>query len=203
MIDAVHRRTIFIVDDDASVRDSLALLLSLRGYATAVFASAEDFLSALGPHWGGVLVVDIRMPGMSGLELQGRIASHPVVLPVIVITGHGDIEAARQALKAKAIDFLEKPFDDSALLAAVERAFEMVDGASRAGTRPRPMTLSAREREVLALVVAGTDNRSIGQLLGISPRTVEVHKARIMGKLGARNLAELLRIAGSEDPPIR
>jgi FixJ family two-component response regulator len=195
----VHRQTVFVVDDDASVRDALSLLLSLRGYATAVFACAEDFLGALASDWRGCVIADIRMPGMSGLDMQLALASHPSQLPVIIVTGHGDVAAARQAFKANAVDFLEKPFDDEHLVQAIESALRGLpmdsSAAGESGTRPRAATLSAREREVMALVVEGLDNRSLGERLGISPRTVEVHKSRVMAKLGARNLAELIRIA--------
>lgn len=196
---SVHRQTVFIVDDDASVRDSLSLLLSLRGYATAVFSCAEDFLRALAPGWRGCVVADIRMPGMSGLDLQAALANHPSQLPFIIITGHGDVPAARRAFKASAVDFLLKPFDHEHLIQAIEKALQSVrtegEAAAAARSRPRASALSSRESEVLALVVDGLDNRSIGERLGISARTVEVHKARVMDKLGARNLAELIRIA--------
>jgi two-component system, LuxR family, response regulator FixJ len=199
MNEVVHRQTVFIVDDDASVRDALSLLLSLRGHATAVFACAEDFLGALAPHWRGVVVADIRMSGMSGLDMQAALVNHPARLPVIIITGHGDVAAARQAFKANAVDFLEKPFDNEHLLQSIESALSGLPvGAGpvdRLGSRPAATTLSAREREVMALVIDGLDNRGIGERLGISPRTVEVHKSRVMAKLGARNLAELIRIA--------
>ena len=191
----MHSRTVFIVDDDAAVRDSLALLLSLRGYPTAVFSCAEDLLRVLDPLWRGCVVVDIRMPGMSGLELQATLAQHPAALPVIIITGHGDIAAARQAFKAAAIDFLEKPFDDDALVQAIERAFGEAAERRDAPAWPMQASLSAREREVMQFVVDGLDNRQIGSLLGISPRTVEVHKARLMSKLGVRSLADLIRLA--------
>jgi FixJ family two-component response regulator len=191
-----HRRTVFVVDDDASVRDSLSLLLSLRGFASAVFASAEDFLRVLAPTWRGCVLADIRMPGMSGLEMQRVLQSHPARMPVIIVTGHGDIDAARQAFKAEAVDFLEKPFDDARLFAAIDTAL------GRLAREPQPReiglrspTLSHREREVMAMVVAGMDNQAIGTNLGISPRTVEVHKSRMMAKLGARNLAELMKLA--------
>ena len=194
----VHRQTVFIVDDDAAVRDALALLLSLRGYATAVFACAEDFLGALAPHWRGVVVADIRMPGMSGLEMQEALARHPARLPVIIVTAHGDLAAARHAFRWNAVDFLEKPFDHGKLLQAIDRAMGgLPPEAGAIGSRPAPSALSGREREVLALVVDGVDNRGIGEKLGISPRTVEVHKSRVMSKLGARNLAELIRIANA------
>jgi two-component system, LuxR family, response regulator FixJ len=194
MTSVVHRRTVFIVDDDASVRDSLSLLLSLRGYATAVFGCAEDFLRVLSPDWQGCVVADIRMPGMSGLDMQKALAEIPSKLPVIIITGHGDIAAARQAFQAAAVDFLEKPFDDEALVAAIERALTGTV-AEWTPSPPRAATLSIREREVMHLVVEGLDNRRVGERLGISPRTVEVHKARLMAKLGARNLAELIRMS--------
>jgi FixJ family two-component response regulator len=151
------------------------------------------------PHWRGCVIVDIRMPGMSGLDMQSALAGHPSRLPVIIITGHGDVAAARQALKAHAVDFLEKPLDDDRLVQAIENALRglpmNMTAGEGPGTRPRSATLSAREREVMALVVEGLDNRSLGARLGISPRTVEVHKSRVMTKLGARNLAELIRIA--------
>lgn len=191
-----HRQTVFIVDDDPAVRDALGLLLSLNGHATAVFACAEDFLRAIQPGWRGVVVADVRMPGMSGLEMQEALAAHPSRLPMIMITAHADIATARQAFRLHAVDFLEKPFDHDHLLASVERAMSGLPAApSEIGTRPVTTTLSAREREVMALVVDGLDNGTIGQRLGISPRTVEVHKSRVMTKLGARNLAELVRIA--------
>lgn len=196
MTTEAHRQTVFIVDDDPSVRDALALLFSLHGHPTAIFACAEDFLRAIEPAWRGVVIADIRMGGMSGLEMQEVLAQHPSRLPVIVITAHADIAAARQAFKLHAVDFLEKPFDHDQLLASVERAMRALpEDRKGLGTRPVATTLSAREREVMALVVDGMDNRGIGERLGISPRTVEVHKSRVMTKLGARNLAELVRIA--------
>jgi two-component system, LuxR family, response regulator FixJ len=199
MTSSTHQKTIFIVDDDASVRDSLSLLLSLRGYATAVFACAEDFLRALTPSWRGCVIADIRMPGMSGLDLQASLAGHPGRLPVIIITGHGDVAAARQAFRANAVDFLEKPFNDDHLVQAIERGLQSLPmvphAAGTSSLLPRAAALSSREREVMALVVEGLDNRRLGERLGISPRTVEVHKARVMVKLGARNLADLIRMA--------
>lgn len=196
MTSEVHRQTVFIVDDDPSIRDSLSLLFSLHGHATAIFACAEDFLRALEPGWRGVVIADIRMRGMSGLEMQEVLARHPSPLPVIVITAHADIAAARQAFRFHAVDFLEKPFDHDQLLASVERGMRgLPEVAAALGTRPVATTLSSRERQVMALVVEGMDNRGIGAQLGISPRTVEVHKSRLMTKLGARNLAELIRIA--------
>ena len=196
MTTEVHRQTVFIVDDDSAVRDALGLLFSLQGHPTAVFACAEDFLRAIQPHWRGVVVADVRMPGLSGLEMQEALANHPSRLPMIIITAHADVAVARQAFRFHAVDLLEKPFDHDQLLASVEAAMRgLPERASTIGTRPVSTTLSAREREVMALVVDGLDNRSIGERLGISPRTVEVHKSRVMTKVGARNLAELVRIA--------
>ena len=201
MTNEVHRQTVFIVDDDPSIRDALALLFSLHGHPTAIFACAEDFLRAIEPGWRGVVIADIRMGGMSGLEMQEVLAQHPSRLPVIVITAHADIAAARQAFKLNAVDFLEKPFDHDQLLESVRRAMrELPQEREAIGTRPVPTTLSTREREVMALVIDGMDNRGIGEKLGISPRTVEVHKSRVMTKLGARNLAELVRIAQALQP---
>jgi FixJ family two-component response regulator len=195
----MHRDTVFIVDDDASVRDALSLLLSLRGYPTATFASAEDFLSAVQPSWRGCVVLDIRMPGMSGLEMQRCLLEGGPTLPVIVITAHGDVAAARQAFLADAVDFIEKPFDGEQLLSAIETALAGLRAVASAGdTAPPPRApaaaLSAREREVMALMVEGLHNRRIAEELGISPRTVEVHKARVLEKLGVRNVVELVRL---------
>lgn len=195
----MHKETVFIVDDDASIRDSLSLLLSLRGYATALFANAEDFLAALQPDWRGCVVVDIRMPGMSGLELQRCLRERGPSLPVIVITAHGDVAAARQAFLADAVDFIEKPFDGKQLLGAIENAlsgFRALDTAQAraAFTKPTLGQLSIREREVMKLMVKGLHNRRIAETLGISPRTVEVHKARVMEKLGAQNIVDLVRL---------
>lgn len=194
-----HKETVFVVDDDASIRDSLSLLLSLRGYATALFANAEDFLSALQPDWRGCVVVDIRMPGMSGLEMQSCLRERGPNLPVIVITAHGDVGAARQAFLADAVDFIEKPFDGQQLLRAIENAlagFRALDAAQVRAASVKPILgqLSAREHEVMTLMVKGLHNRRIAEELGISPRTVEVHKARVMGKLGVQNIVDLVRL---------
>lgn len=198
----MHRDTIFLVDDDASVRDALSLLLSLHGHATATFASAEDFLAAFDPAWRGCVVADIRMPGLSGLELQRVLRERAPALPVVVITAHGDVAAARQAFLADAVDFIEKPFDGDLLLSAVEHALAgrrraVPDAAPRQPGGP----LSPREREVLQLMVQGQHNRRIAEQLGISPRTVEVHKARVMEKLGVRTLVDLVRLVDRQGLP--
>ena len=193
-------QTVYIVDDDPAVRDSLSLLLSVRGYRTATFASAEDFLRGADPDARGCLIADIRMPGMSGLELQKELSLRGSRLPVIIVTAHGDAASARAAFKADAVDFLEKPFDEAGPVEAVEAALrrdrEHASATARAEQSAAKLAqLTDREIEVMALLVDGMTNVQIAERLGISPRTVEVHKARIMAKLGTRNLAELLRLA--------
>ena len=223
----MHRETVFIIDDDSSVRDALLLLLSLRGHACAAFASAEDFLAALQPDWRGCVVADIRMSGMSGLQLQAMLREQGVPLPVIVITAHGDVAAARQAFMADAVDFLEKPFDGEQLLRAVEAGLAgacavataqaasalsatvpvlpslplTAEAARATATAHRAVapTLSPREHEVMGLLVQGLHNRRIAEELGISHRTVEVHKARVLEKLGVRSVIELVRLVDRKD----
>jgi two-component system, LuxR family, response regulator FixJ len=201
---ATVEQTVFIVDDDVAVRDALALLLGLKGYRTAIFSSAEDFLAAYRKDWRGCLVLDIKMSGMSGLDLQSRLASQNVEMPIVIITGHGDAASARTALKSGAIDFLEKPLDEQQLVVAVGAALER-DARRRAEkvvgdeTSSRLARLTPRERQVMDLAAAGRHNREIGEALGISPRTVEVYKARLMEKLQARNLSELIRFALTAD----
>ena len=191
--------TVFIIDDDASVRDSLGLVLGLRGYRTALFADAASFLSALRPDWQGCMVIDIRMPGMNGLELQRELQERGCTLPAVIITGHGDVSSAREAFRSEAIDFLEKPLNEAKLLQAIDEGF--VRQSLNFKTRQqheqfarRLEELTPREREVMELVIAGRHNREIAEKLGISPRTVEVHKARMMAKLDADNIPQLVRI---------
>jgi RNA polymerase sigma factor (sigma-70 family) len=194
--------TVHIVDDDPAVRDSLALLLSLRGYRTASFASAEDFLRAAAEDWCGCVIADIRMPGISGLEMQREMLARGIALPVIIVTAHGDVESAREAFRSHAVDFLEKPFDDSRSIAAVEEAFERE--RERISARARTTwaqtslaSLTVREREILELLLTGLHNKEVAHKLGISPRTVEIHKARVLEKTGVRNVAELIRLCDS------
>lgn len=192
--------TVFIVDDDPSVRDALGLLLGVHDYRLAVFADADSFLKALKPHWHGCLLLDIRMPGMDGLALQKKLLELGCELPVVIMTGHGDVDSAREAFRAMAVDFLEKPLDGARLLAAIAEAFERqrqaADAAlSRDQVQRRLDGLTPREREVMARVVAGRHNREIAVELAISPRTVEVHKARMMDKLGVGSVAELVRLS--------
>jgi len=192
--------TVFIIDDDAAVRDALGLLLGLRGYRTTVFANAASFLGALRPDWRGCLIIDIRMPGMDGLALQRELHERECAIPVIIITGHGDVASAREAFKASAVDFLEKPLDNAKLFSAIDDAFrrESTERSERAEIEEAGRLLAAltrREEEVMSLVVAGCHNREIAQRLDISVRTVEVHKAHIMAKLGVDNVADLVRIS--------
>ena len=190
--------SVFIVDDDPSVRDSLGLLLGLRGYRTAIFSDAESFLQAFSPDWRGCILLDIRMPGMDGLALQRRLLELRCGLPVIVITGHGDVESARDAFKAQAADFLEKPLDQAKLVAAIDEALSKYETVKQEDDRRIRFaglleTLTPREREVMDMIVAGGHNRDIAARLGISPRTVEVHKARVMQKLNVDGVAQLVR----------
>lgn len=202
MAEAHSEFAVYVVDDDAAIRDSLALLLGLRGYRAALFASAEDFLAAFQPEWRGCVLTDLRLPGMNGLELQRELQQRGAAIPVVIITGHGDIAAARAAFKADAVDFLEKPFDDDGPILAIEAAFQreatrVAGDAERVRRGSVWASLTERERTVASLVIDGLHNREVAERLGISPRTVEVHKSRLMEKVGARNLAELIRLARS------
>ena len=192
--------TVFIVDDDPSVRDALGLLLGIHDYRLAVFADADSFLKAFKPHWHGCLLLDIRMPGMDGLTLQKRLLELGSDLPVVIMTGHGDVDSAREAFRALAVDFLEKPLDEARLLGAIGEAFarqrKTADAALTQDQVQRLLDgLTQREKEVMERVVAGRHNREIAAELAISPRTVEVHKARMMDKLGVGSVAELVRLS--------
>ena len=191
--------SVFIVDDDPGVRDSLAMLLELKGFHTRTYESAEQFLERYRPVWPGCLVLDLRMTGMGGLELQAELARRGASLPIIIVTAHGDVATARAALKAGAVDFIEKPIDDEALVGAITGALERdarsrERSAAQAGTAERLGRLTAREREVLDMVVEGKHNREIAAALEISPRTVEVYKSRLMEKLQVRRVPELVRL---------
>ncbi|MDQ5887236.1 MAG: hypothetical protein RL210_1951 [Pseudomonadota bacterium] len=191
--------TVFVVDDEEAVRDSLQWLLESSGLQVALFDSAEAFLQGYDPAQPGCLVVDVRMPGMSGLELQEKLAELHFSIPVIFITGHGDVPMAVQAVKHGAADFLEKPFNDKELLQIVQRCLEQ-DRQQRArqqqvdSTQSRLASLTPREREVMELVVAGKLNKLIADQLNISIKTVEAHRAKVMEKAGAQSLAELVQI---------
>lgn len=192
--------TVFLVDDDPSVRDSLSLLLSLKGLRTRVYASAESLLATYEPDWRGCILTDLKMPGLTGIELQHALAERGSGLPVVVLTAHGDVATTRQALKAGAFDFLEKPVDDDILLDVLGNAIRRdqerhAEQAERTRVEDRVSRLTPREREVLLLIADGLQNREIGERLGISPRTVEVYKARMMEKLQCRSLADAVRIS--------
>jgi two-component system, LuxR family, response regulator FixJ len=196
--------TVFVIDDDASIRDSLALMLGLAGYSTRLFADAEDFASAWEPAWSGCVVADLRLPRMSGLELQAWVRAQGSTIPFVIITAHGDVPAARTAFRARAVDFLEKPFDDAQLRNAIDTAFAMEKQRTALATSidleaEKLQRLTTREREVLKHAAQGLHAKEIAAALGISVRTVEVHKTRIMDKLEVRNLAELVRFAVSAE----
>lgn len=188
---------VFIVDDDTSVRDSLSMLLSMRGLSTQTFASAEDFLEAFQSDWRGCLVLDIRMPGMSGLELQQHLQQRGCTLPVIIVTGHGDVAAARQAFKARAVDFIEKPWDVDQLAETIDQALSEQREVSLREDRLQQLT--QREREIVQWIAKGLHSREIGEQLGISPRTVETHRAHIMNKLHVKNAIELVQCLNIPD----
>ena len=191
--------TVFVVDDDQAVRDSLALLVQSVGLDVETFASARDFLDAYRPDRRGCLITDIRMPGMSGLELQEQLSADGHHISVIVLTGFGDVPTAVRALKGGAVDFVQKPFNPQGLLDLVQQAIVRdgeirEDAAREAELAQRMALLTPREQEVMALVVAGKANKVIAIDLSISERTVELHRARIMKKMQARSLAELMRM---------
>jgi len=192
-----QERAVFIVDDDAGVRDSIGLLLSLHGYRTAFFASASAFLKTWTPGLQGCILLDIRMPEMDGLTLQRALREKGCNMPVIIITGHGNVDSARTAFRSQAVDYLEKPLQEEQLIKAIEEAFLHLSQKNQNGPSidysRRYATLTPREREVMELVVAGRHNREIAELLGISVRTVEVHKARVMQKIEVTTLADLVR----------
>lgn len=195
-----ERLCVFLIDDDPAVRDSLSLLLGIRGYATRIFDSADAFLRAAeegGADWAGCVLTDIRMPGISGLELQRIAAERGMPLPFVVMTAHGDAAAARQAFRQAAIDFLEKPFDDADLIAAIGQAFARERERLAAERRERTVVglqalLTEREREVCDLMVQGLSNHEIAARLGISHRTAQVHRGRVMQKMEAGSLAALI-----------
>ncbi len=198
--------TVFVVDDDDAVRDSLTLLLGLQGYCPRAYGSAEDFLDQVDESIRGCVLLDLRLPGMTGLELQAALAARKIAIPILILTAHGDIATARHALKAGAFDFIEKPIDPERLVPAIEAALAAdaragEDIARRAGLRRKLERLTMRERQVLEFVVIGRHNREIAADLGISPRTVEVYKARMMQKLQVERLPDLIRIALDLDLP--
>jgi two-component system response regulator FixJ len=202
-------RRVYIVDDDEAVRHSLSLLLETEGYRVASFGAAPDFLAAASALPAGILIADIRMPEMDGLELQQHLDERRLPFPVILITGHGEVPLAVRAMKAGAVDFIEKPFAAEAIVEAVEAALSRLAEAApdplAREAAARLTALSPREREVLAGLVAGLPNKAIAYDLAISPRTVEIHRARVMHKMQAKSLSELVRLAlaAGVSPPAR
>jgi FixJ family two-component response regulator len=190
---------VFVVDDDSSIREAIKSLISLVGLRVETFASAQEFLQYERPDLSGCVVLDVELPGLSGLDLQQELAAHGIKLPIIFITGYGDIPMSVRAMKAGATEFLTKPFRDQDLLDAIHQAVEH-DRAARqhsreiADLRDRFEALTSREREVMNLVVAGWLNKQIGFELQISEITVKIHRGRVMAKMGAQSLAELVRM---------
>lgn len=194
----VDNPVVHIVDDDEAVRQSLAFMLSSAGLAVRLYGSAKAFLDGLDAAQCGCLITDVRMPEMTGLELLQCLKERAPCLPAIVITGHGDVPLAVEAMKAGAIDFIEKPFEEEAILDAVKAALAKTKdeaGGDFAGVVARLNSLSERERQVLEGLVAGQPNKVIAAAYGISPRTVEVYRANVMAKMEAKSLSELIRMA--------
>lgn len=194
------KRLIHLVDDEESVRRGVGFLLKTSGYAVQTWTSGADFLKRVRHAETGCILLDIRMPDMDGLEVQQALNERGVTMPVVLFTGHGDVSLAVRAMRAGAVDFLEKPFEDAVLLDAIQRAFERIQASEDVRVRASEAEvliagLSDREREVLHELAKGHPNKTVAYDLGISPRTVEVHRANIMSKLRARSLAEALRVA--------
>jgi len=195
-----EKAIVHVIDDDEAIRQSLAFLLQAAKLEVKTYASAMAFLDALPDAAANCVITDIRMPGMSGVELLRRLKELKIGVPVIVITGHGDVALAVEAMKAGAVDFLEKPFDDDVLLASVQSALKRQDGETKRHTERleierRLAGLSNRERDVLGGLVAGRANKQIAFDLGISPRTVEIYRANLMNKMKAGSLSDLVRMA--------
>jgi RNA polymerase sigma factor (sigma-70 family) len=192
--------TVFVVDDDQAMRNSLKWLIESIGMQVRTYSSADEFLNNYYPGRAGCLLLDVRMPGMSGLELQAHLARLDSRLPVVIITGHGDIAMAVKAMKSGAVDFIEKPFHDEELLTSIRNALDFDEKqralqAQRAEIAARLAELTPREHEVMEMVTDGKANKEIASALGVSAKTVEAHRARVMDKMRAASLAELVRMA--------
>ncbi len=191
--------TVFVVDDDQAMRSSLKWLIESVGVKVEIYATADEFMHSYYPGRSGCLLLDVRMPGMSGLELQEHLVRRQIHIPVIIITGHGDVPMAVRAMKAGAVDFIEKPFNDELLLESIRKALaadERQRGlqSQRAGIASRLAHLTPREHEVMEMVTEGRSNKEIALDLGVSAKTVEAHRARVMEKMEAASLAELVRM---------
>ncbi|MBT8438554.1 MAG: response regulator transcription factor [Gammaproteobacteria bacterium] len=194
--------TVYIVDDDDAMRESLTWLIESVGLNVETYASADEFLESYYPGRPGCVLLDVRMPGMSGLELQGHLQKQQVTVPVIMITGHGDVPMAVRAMKSGAIDFIEKPFNDEQLLESIRNALAIDDTrrdqqSFKAEVASRLAQLTPRESEVMDMVTAGKSNKEIANSLGVSAKTVEAHRAKVMEKMEAGSLAELVRLVVS------
>ncbi len=194
------QETVFVVDDDQAMRNSLKWLIESVGLGVKTFDSADAFLAACYPGLAGCLLLDVRMPGMSGLELQTHLTHQEFRMPVIIITGHGDVSMAVQAMKDGAVDFIEKPFNDEALLGSIRNALDHDKehrgaNAHKAEIAARLAELTPREHEVMMMVTDGRSNKEIAAGLGVSTKTIEAHRARVMEKMRAGSLAELVRMA--------
>jgi two-component system response regulator FixJ len=190
---------IYVVDDDDAARDSLEVLLSSFGHPVVSFASGNAFLEAVDPSWTGCIVLDVRMPGLNGPQVQEILADRGNLLPVIIVTGHGDLPMAVKAMKAGALDFIEKPFDEAVIMDSIDKALrhdsverQRIDDTLQ--SRQRIDALTPREREVMLQVALGHPNKVVAWEMGISARTVEIHRARVIEKLQVRNLSELVRL---------
>lgn len=191
---------VFVVDDDQAMRNSLKWLIESVGMHVETFASATDFIRNYYPGRAGCLLLDVRMPGMSGLELQQHFLENQINIPIIIITGHGDVPMAVRAMKSGAVDFIEKPFNDELLLESIHNALNLdverrTAQAGRAEIAARLAQLTPREHEVMEMVTDGKSNKDIAQTLGVSAKTVEAHRARVMEKMDARSLADLVKMA--------
>ena len=193
-------QTVFVIDDEEAVRNSIRMMLERQGYVVGAFASAEAYLEAIGPGASGCIVCDVRLGGLSGLDLQRELLERKCRLPLLLITGHGDIEMAVTAVKRGAFDFIEKPFQDTRLYTSVALALssdreQAAKEEEIAALASRLAELSDRQRQVMELLIDGLSNKEIGKRLGISPRTVETYRAFVMAKTGASSLAELVKMS--------
>jgi RNA polymerase sigma factor (sigma-70 family) len=193
------KATVFVVDDDQAMRNSLKWLIESVGVQVESFASADEFLANYRPGRAGCLVLDVRMPGMSGLDLQEYLVDKNIRIPVVIITGHGDVPMAVRAMKSGAIDFIEKPFNDEVLLDAIRRAIayeeqQRTHESEHLQIKERLSHLTPREHEVMEMVTDGKSNKEIANALGVSAKTIEAHRARVMEKMQAGSLAELVRM---------